>query len=171
VPQERPGGERDNTVNVQARDDGRPVRFVWRGRLYTVRAILEHWIINREWWQDPDPLGYSGPSGPEPAHLDRAQLRPDHPEPELPEPELPEPELPEPELPEPELPEPSHPQPELPEPDISQPGVPEPVQPQPGLPELEFWRVEASPGQGMAAAVYELRRDAAIDAWTLRRTT
>jgi hypothetical protein len=43
-------------VNVQARDDGRPVRFVWRGRLYTVRVILEHWIINREWWQDPAPL-------------------------------------------------------------------------------------------------------------------
>lgn len=39
-------------VNVQARDDGRPVRFVWRGRLYTVRAILEHWVVNREWWQD-----------------------------------------------------------------------------------------------------------------------
>jgi hypothetical protein len=41
-------------VNVQARDDGRPVRFVWRGRLYTVRAILEHWLISREWWQDPE---------------------------------------------------------------------------------------------------------------------
>jgi hypothetical protein len=40
-------------VNVQARDDGRPSRFVWRGRLYTVRAIEEHWVINREWWQDP----------------------------------------------------------------------------------------------------------------------
>jgi hypothetical protein len=94
-----PGGERDNTVygepvNVQARDDGRPARFVWRGRLYTVHAILEHWVINREWWQDPEA--------------------------------------------------------------------------EPGQPELEFWRVEASPGQGMTASVYELRRDAATDAWTLR---
>jgi len=35
-------------VNVQARDDGRPTRFVWRNRLYTVRAILEHWVISRE---------------------------------------------------------------------------------------------------------------------------
>jgi len=33
-------------VHVQARDDGRPARFVWRGRLYTVRAILEHWVIS-----------------------------------------------------------------------------------------------------------------------------
>lgn len=85
-------------VNVQARDDGRPARFVWRGRLYTVRAILEHWVINREWWQEPE-----GPEGPEP-----------------------------------------------------------------GQPALEFWRVEASAGQGMTAEVYELRRDAATDAWTLR---
>jgi hypothetical protein len=40
-------------ADVQARDDGRPVRFVRRGRLYTVRAILEHWVVNREWWRDP----------------------------------------------------------------------------------------------------------------------
>jgi hypothetical protein len=40
-------------VKVQARPDGRPLRFVWRSRLYTVRAILEHWVINREWWRDP----------------------------------------------------------------------------------------------------------------------
>jgi len=84
-------------VNVQARDDGRPARFVWHGRLYTVRAILEHWVINREWWQDP------APSGPEP-----------------------------------------------------------------GQPELEFWRVQASPGPGMTAGVYELRREPATGAWTLR---
>ena len=27
-------------VQVKARPDGRPIRFVWRSRLYTVRAIL-----------------------------------------------------------------------------------------------------------------------------------
>ena len=81
-------------VEVQARKDGRPTRFVWRSRLYTVRAILEHWVINREWWRDPGA--------------------------------------------------------------------------QPGQPELEFWRVEASPGQGMPPGVYELRRDAPTGIWTLR---
>jgi hypothetical protein len=106
---------------------------VWRGRLYTVRAILEHWIVNREWWQDSDPLGSSGPPAPEPA-----QPRSSHPEAGRPEPAQPE------------------------------PAQPEPAQPEPGHPELEFWRVEASPGQGMATGVYELRRDAASDAWTLR---
>ena len=81
-------------VEVQARDDGRPARFVWRGRLYTVRSTVEHWVVNREWWRERDV---------------------------------------------------------------------------PAQPELEFWRVEASAGQGTSAGVYELRRDAAAGAWTLSR--
>ncbi|WP_329521789.1 DUF6504 family protein [Spirillospora sp. NBC_01491] len=35
--------------------DGRPVRFVWRGRLYTVRRVLEHWVATRDWWREPPP--------------------------------------------------------------------------------------------------------------------
>jgi Family of unknown function (DUF6504) len=50
-------------VQVKARPDGRPVRFVWRSRLYTVRAIWEHWVINREWWREP---AGSGDAGTEP---------------------------------------------------------------------------------------------------------
>jgi hypothetical protein len=50
-------------VQVRARPDGRPVRFVWQSRLYTVRAILEHWVINREWWRDPAGSGDSEASG------------------------------------------------------------------------------------------------------------
>ena len=41
-------------VEVQTNADGRPVRFVWRGRLYAVHAVIEHWVVNREWWRDPD---------------------------------------------------------------------------------------------------------------------
>ena len=102
-------------VSVRARADGRPLRFVWRSRLYTVRAILEHWVINREWWRDPGGPGDAGAAG--------------------------------------------------------SPGIPgtEPGQPaEPGRPELEFWRVEAAPGQGMTPGVYELHRDAATGTWTLR---
>jgi hypothetical protein len=51
-------------ADVQARPDGRPLRFVWRSRLYTVRAILEHWVISREWWRDP--AGPERPGDPEP---------------------------------------------------------------------------------------------------------
>jgi len=90
-------------VNVQARTDGRPLRFVWRSRLYTVRVILEHWVINREWWRAP-----------------------------------------------------------------ADPGVPAGPGSEPGQPELEFWRVEAAPGQGVTPEIYELRRDTATDTWTLR---
>ena len=97
-------------VEVQARKDGRPTRFVWRSRLYTVRAILEHWVINREWWRDSGGAGGQGSQG--------------------------------------------------------SPGDPGSG---PGQPELEFWRVEAAPGQGMTPGVYELRRDAVTGTWTLRR--
>ena len=43
-------------VEVQTREDGRPARFVWRGRLYAVRSIMEHWVVNREWWRETDPV-------------------------------------------------------------------------------------------------------------------
>jgi Family of unknown function (DUF6504) len=31
--------------------DGKPARFVWRDRLYTVFRVLDHWVVSREWWQ------------------------------------------------------------------------------------------------------------------------
>jgi hypothetical protein len=68
-------------AEVQAREDGRPARFVWRGRLYTVRSILEHWAVNREWWRETDPA----PGGASPREI-AAQ-------PELAQPELAQPEL------------------------------------------------------------------------------
>jgi hypothetical protein len=39
-------------VTVQ---DGKPVRFVWRGRLHSVLGVLEHWVVSREWWQRNNP--------------------------------------------------------------------------------------------------------------------
>jgi uncharacterized protein DUF6504 len=32
--------------------DGCPDAFVWRGRLYVVRAVLDHWQERRAWWRD-----------------------------------------------------------------------------------------------------------------------
>lgn len=34
--------------------DGMPARFVWRGRLYLVRQVLEQWVTTREWWRGAD---------------------------------------------------------------------------------------------------------------------
>jgi Family of unknown function (DUF6504) len=82
-------------VDVQAGEDGRPARFAWRERLYTVSAVQEHWLVNREWWRETAPV--------------------------------------------------------------------------PVRAELQFWRVEARVDQDQPAGIYELRRDAAVGTWTLRR--
>lgn len=33
------------------RGDDAPARFVWRGRHYTVRAVLAHWVRTGTWWE------------------------------------------------------------------------------------------------------------------------
>jgi hypothetical protein len=43
-------------VEVHTRQDGRPVRFAWRGRLYAVRSVQEHWMVNRAWWRESAPV-------------------------------------------------------------------------------------------------------------------
>lgn len=42
-------------VEVFTTDDGRPIRFVWRERLYSVRRVLEHWVTTRDWWREQHP--------------------------------------------------------------------------------------------------------------------
>jgi hypothetical protein len=43
-------------VEVQTRQDGRPSRFAWRGRLYAVIAVQEYWLVNRDWWRESAPV-------------------------------------------------------------------------------------------------------------------
>ena len=43
-------------VEVQLRDDGPLLRFTWRERLYTVIAVQEHWVVNRDWWREAAPV-------------------------------------------------------------------------------------------------------------------
>jgi len=31
---------------------GAPAAFLWRGRLYVVRQVLDHWKERRPWWRD-----------------------------------------------------------------------------------------------------------------------
>lgn len=37
------GSGHGDLIDVQQRADGRPVRFVWRGRLFVIRLIQESW--------------------------------------------------------------------------------------------------------------------------------
>jgi hypothetical protein len=43
-------------VDVQTSEDGRPARFVWRRKVYTVLGIQEYWVVNRDWWREADPV-------------------------------------------------------------------------------------------------------------------
>jgi hypothetical protein len=41
----------EESIEVRA-DDPQPEAFVWRGRLYVVRAVLDHWQERRAWWRE-----------------------------------------------------------------------------------------------------------------------
>lgn len=40
----------DQPIQVVAGPDGSPRAFLWRGRRYTVEAVLEDWVELGEWW-------------------------------------------------------------------------------------------------------------------------
>lgn len=43
----------DEPVLVRAADEQtRPGQFIWRGRLYVVRSVVDHWRERRAWWRD-----------------------------------------------------------------------------------------------------------------------
>lgn len=37
-----------------------PAQFLWRGRLYVVRAVLSHWVETGAWWSAPAARGLYG---------------------------------------------------------------------------------------------------------------
>ncbi len=45
----RDGPDRAAHAAGQSRAD-QPAQFLWRGRLYVVRAVLAHWIESSAWW-------------------------------------------------------------------------------------------------------------------------
>ncbi len=42
----------DDPVEVRRRDD-EPAEFLWRDRLWVVRAVLARWVETGAWWQAP----------------------------------------------------------------------------------------------------------------------
>ncbi len=62
----------DERVEVRRRDDDPeqlPEQFLWRGRLWQVRAVLAHWVETGEWWRTPQVATVAGPvdrSAPQP---------------------------------------------------------------------------------------------------------
>ncbi len=43
---------------------GAPSAFLWRGRLYVVRDVLDHWRERRSWWSSPAALRVHGEGAP-----------------------------------------------------------------------------------------------------------
>lgn len=37
-------------ITVETKGDGQPAEFTWRGKQYTVTALLEHWKEAGAWW-------------------------------------------------------------------------------------------------------------------------
>lgn len=43
-------GAQEGSPDPGLGDGGAPSEFLWRGRLYVVRAILAHWLESASWW-------------------------------------------------------------------------------------------------------------------------
>ncbi len=44
-----------------------PEQFLWRGRVWKVRAVLAHWVETGPWWQSPGVRAVVGADEPRPA--------------------------------------------------------------------------------------------------------
>ena len=38
-------------IEVQCDAQGRPLRFTWQGRSYTVQRVCNRWHVSEEWWR------------------------------------------------------------------------------------------------------------------------
>ena len=59
----------EDPVHVRPGDEGAagpepPSSFLWRGRVYVVRAVLGHWRERRAWWTDTAARAVHGDDGP-----------------------------------------------------------------------------------------------------------
>ena len=44
----------DDPVEVRKGAEEGPEQFLWRGKLWKVRAVLAHWVETGSWWQSAD---------------------------------------------------------------------------------------------------------------------
>lgn len=54
----------DEPVDVRRRDDV-PAEFLWRGRFYAVRSVLDCWVETGAWWRSPVAAAVYGLEGAE----------------------------------------------------------------------------------------------------------
>ena len=52
----------DDPVEVRRGEAEDPDQFLWRGRLWKVRAVVAHWVETGPWWQGGSEAGSEGGS-------------------------------------------------------------------------------------------------------------
>lgn len=60
----------DDPVEVRRGETEGPDQFLWRGRLWKVRAVIGHWVETAPWWQSPAVEAVVGTDEAGPAHPD-----------------------------------------------------------------------------------------------------
>jgi hypothetical protein len=124
------------------RRDSVPAQFLWHGRLYVVREVLDHWLRSGAWWQAAALTRLT--SGESSIDDERAaadlQLRPLPPSPKWGQRAW------------------GEPAPDLGTTNAGAVGLDD---------EREFWRVEAAPGRSGARSVVELCHVLASGTWTV----
>jgi len=154
----------EEPIEVRATADetaGAPDAFLWRGRLYIVREVLDHWKERRPWWRDAfddrrEP-GAAAPAGsPTTASTRTTSLRPNMSPAQGPAqgPAL-----------SPAVSRAGTPAAEAPT-ATAPPDVPDVLG---GARERQVWRVEASPGRMAGTGVYDLCADLSPRQWRLLR--
>ena len=53
----------DDPVEVRRGEAEDPDQFLWRGRLWKVRAVVAHWVETGPWWQGATGAGAGADGG------------------------------------------------------------------------------------------------------------
>ena len=66
----------DDPVEVRKGPEESPEQFLWRGKLWKVRAVLAHWVETGSWWQSADARAVLGTDDAGPSPVEEGALAP-----------------------------------------------------------------------------------------------
>ena len=66
----------DDPVDVRKGPEESPEQFLWRGKLWKVRAVLAHWVETGSWWQSADARAVLGTDDTDDALVEEGALAP-----------------------------------------------------------------------------------------------
>ena len=63
-------------MEVRTGPEESPEQFLWRGKLWKVRAVLAHWVETGSWWQSADARAVLGTDDAAPSPVEEGALAP-----------------------------------------------------------------------------------------------